>query len=80
MRLGTAVEDALRRDLTLNALFYRLGDASSPRPTEQPALEDLTGHGLADLVPLGSRLICVWSRAALWCFRSWLLPLHLVVQ
>ena len=40
MAFGTAEEDALRRDLTINALFYNL-------VTEE--VEDLTGRGLADL-------------------------------
>lgn len=37
---GTAEEDALRRDATLNALFYNLNKGE---------IEDLTGKGLADL-------------------------------
>lgn len=37
---GTAEEDALRRDATLNALFYNLNLGK---------IEDLTGQGLADL-------------------------------
>ena len=37
VRLGTAEEDALRRDLTINALFYRV---------DTGAIEDLTGRGL----------------------------------
>lgn len=37
---GTAEEDALRRDATLNALFYNLN---------QSKIEDLTGRGIADL-------------------------------
>lgn len=40
MEFGTAVEDALRRDATVNALFYNLDKAE---------LEDLTGHGLEDM-------------------------------
>jgi tRNA nucleotidyltransferase/poly(A) polymerase len=40
MEFGTAVEDALRRDATVNALFYNLDKAE---------LEDLTGQGLQDL-------------------------------
>ncbi|KAJ8904146.1 hypothetical protein NDN08_000673 [Rhodosorus marinus] len=37
---GTAEEDALRRDLTINALFYNINDG---------VVEDLTGSGLTDL-------------------------------
>lgn len=37
---GTAEEDALRRDATLNALFYNLN---------QSKIEDFTGRGLSDL-------------------------------
>ncbi|QFZ28813.1 putative CCA tRNA nucleotidyltransferase [Clavispora lusitaniae] len=37
---GTAEEDALRRDATLNALFYNLNKSE---------IEDFTGKGLADL-------------------------------
>lgn len=40
MKMGTAKEDALRRDATINALFYNL-------QTEQ--VEDLTGRGLQDM-------------------------------
>ena len=40
VEMGTAEEDALRRDLTMNALFYNVS-------TE--AVEDWTGRGLADL-------------------------------
>ncbi|KAJ5121520.1 uncharacterized protein N7515_009481 [Penicillium bovifimosum] len=40
MEFGTAVEDALRRDATINALFYNLNESK---------LEDLTGRGLDDL-------------------------------
>lgn len=40
MEYGTAEEDALRRDATLNALFYNLN---------QNCIEDLTGKGLDDL-------------------------------
>lgn len=40
MAFGTAEEDALRRDLTINALFYNLVTGE---------VEDLTGRGLADL-------------------------------
>ena len=40
MRIGTPEEDALRRDLTLNALFYNINTAE---------VEDLTGNGLHDL-------------------------------
>ena len=38
---GTATEDALRRDFTINSLFYNIN-------TRQ--VEDLTRHGLSDLV------------------------------
>ncbi|EEP80011.1 predicted protein [Uncinocarpus reesii 1704] len=40
MEFGTAEEDALRRDATLNALFYNLHTSS---------IEDFTGRGIADL-------------------------------
>jgi tRNA nucleotidyltransferase/poly(A) polymerase len=40
MEFGTAEEDALRRDATVNAMFYNLNTS---------ALEDLTGLGLQDL-------------------------------
>ncbi|KAK9291407.1 hypothetical protein L1049_019354 [Liquidambar formosana] len=40
MRFGTAEEDAYRRDLTINSLFYNINTNS---------VEDLTGRGLADL-------------------------------
>lgn len=40
MEFGTPEDDALRRDATLNALFYNLNTSS---------LEDLTGKGLSDM-------------------------------
>ncbi|KAF7716155.1 Uncharacterized protein PECH_005431 [Penicillium ucsense] len=40
MEFGTAEEDALRRDATINALFYNLNEAK---------LEDLTKRGLHDM-------------------------------
>ncbi|GMH00330.1 hypothetical protein Nepgr_002169 [Nepenthes gracilis] len=40
MRFGTAEEDAYRRDLTINSLFYNINTNS---------VEDLTGRGIADL-------------------------------
>ncbi|KAJ6096127.1 hypothetical protein N7486_006873 [Penicillium sp. IBT 16267x] len=40
MEFGTAVEDALRRDATINALFYNLNESK---------LEDLTEQGLNDM-------------------------------
>ncbi|OJJ51248.1 hypothetical protein ASPZODRAFT_55687 [Penicilliopsis zonata CBS 506.65] len=40
MEFGTAEEDALRRDATINALFYNLNESK---------LEDLTGSGIEDM-------------------------------
>lgn len=40
MRIGTAEEDALRRDLTINSLFYNIN---------RGVVEDMTGRGLDDL-------------------------------
>ncbi|KAL4883430.1 hypothetical protein BJY04DRAFT_226490 [Aspergillus karnatakaensis] len=40
MEFGTAEEDALRRDATINALFYNLNESK---------VEDLTQRGLADM-------------------------------
>ncbi|KAJ5952764.1 uncharacterized protein N7479_011177 [Penicillium vulpinum] len=40
MEFGTALEDALRRDATINALFYNLNESQ---------LEDLTKRGLDDM-------------------------------
>ncbi|KAL4950207.1 hypothetical protein BDW69DRAFT_197456 [Aspergillus filifer] len=40
MEFGTATEDALRRDATINALFYNLNDSE---------VEDLTEKGLEDM-------------------------------
>jgi tRNA nucleotidyltransferase (CCA-adding enzyme) len=40
MRFGTPLQDALRRDLTINALFYNINEDK---------VEDFTGHGLRDL-------------------------------
>lgn len=40
MSFGTPLEDAMRRDMTVNALFYNVHTA---------AIEDWTQHGLADL-------------------------------
>ncbi|KAJ1463224.1 hypothetical protein M885DRAFT_430467 [Pelagophyceae sp. CCMP2097] len=40
MEFGTPEQDALRRDFTINALFYNL---------HTKAIEDLTKHGLTDL-------------------------------
>lgn len=40
MDIGTPLEDAMRRDLTINALFYNINTAT---------VEDLTGKGLEDL-------------------------------
>lgn len=41
VRLGTALEDAQRRDFTINALFYNINER---------AIEDFTGQGLTDLM------------------------------
>ncbi|XP_043809354.1 tRNA nucleotidyltransferase cca2 isoform X2 [Manihot esculenta] len=40
MKFGTAKEDALRRDLTINSLFYNINTC---------LVEDLTGRGIEDL-------------------------------
>lgn len=40
MRIGTAEEDAFRRDLTINSLFYNINEG---------IVEDMTGRGLEDL-------------------------------
>lgn len=40
MRFGTAEEDAYRRDLTINSLFYNINTSS---------VEDFTGRGISDL-------------------------------
>ncbi|XP_074563184.1 tRNA nucleotidyltransferase cca2 [Curcuma longa] len=40
MKFGTAKEDAYRRDLTINSLFYNINTSS---------VEDLTGRGVQDL-------------------------------
>jgi hypothetical protein len=40
MGFGTAQEDAMRRDFTINAMFFNVNDET---------VEDLTGHGFADL-------------------------------
>ena len=40
MRIGTAAEDAFRRDLTINALFYNINTGH---------VEDWTGRGISDL-------------------------------
>lgn len=40
MRIGTPLEDAMRRDLTINALFYNIN---------QQIVEDFTGRGCDDL-------------------------------
>ena len=40
MRIGTPHEDAARRDLTINALFYNINEGT---------VEDFTGRGLQDL-------------------------------
>ena len=40
MRIGTALEDAMRRDLTINALFYNINCRT---------VEDFTGQGMQDI-------------------------------
>ncbi|XP_073142305.1 tRNA nucleotidyltransferase cca2-like isoform X1 [Henckelia pumila] len=40
MEFGTAQQDAYRRDLTINSMFYNINSSS---------VEDLTGRGIADL-------------------------------
>ena len=40
IEIGTAYEDAMRRDLTINSLFYNVNDGQ---------VEDFTGRGLRDL-------------------------------
>ena len=40
MQIGTPSEDAYRRDLTINSLFYNINEEK---------VEDFTGHGIADL-------------------------------
>eukprot|EP00584_Thalassiosira_punctigera_P000529 CAMPEP_0172527070 /NCGR_PEP_ID=MMETSP1067-20121228/1847_1 /TAXON_ID=265564 ORGANISM="Thalassiosira punctigera, Strain Tpunct2005C2" /NCGR_SAMPLE_ID=MMETSP1067 /ASSEMBLY_ACC=CAM_ASM_000444 /LENGTH=706 /DNA_ID=CAMNT_0013310735 /DNA_START=177 /DNA_END=2297 /DNA_ORIENTATION=+ len=40
MRIGTPLEDAMRRDLTINSLFYNINE---------DRVEDMTGRGLDDL-------------------------------
>jgi len=40
MRFGTPLEDAERRDLTINSLFYNI---------HTDLIEDWTGYGLSDL-------------------------------
>ena len=42
IEIGTAREDAYRRDLTINSLFYNINETK---------VEDFTGHGLKDLLP-----------------------------
>jgi hypothetical protein len=67
VRLGTAEEDALRRDLTINALFYRV---------DTGAIEDLTGRGLDGACSYSSSLavtVAAWLPAAGCCWL--LLPL-----
>lgn len=40
MTFGTPEQDAMRRDFTINALFYNINTSS---------VEDLTGRGITDL-------------------------------
>jgi tRNA nucleotidyltransferase/poly(A) polymerase len=46
MKFGSAQQDAARRDLTINAMFYNLNTAS---------VEDLTGKGVEDLASMTLR-------------------------
>ena len=48
MTIGTPIEDAERRDLTINSLFYNLNEG---------VVEDFTGRGLSDLENVKT-LIC----------------------
>ena len=41
MEMGTPLEDALRRDLTFNSLFYNINEEK---------VEDFTGKGIEDLL------------------------------
>ena len=40
IKIGTPEQDAYRRDLTINAMFYNISESK---------VEDLTGKGLSDL-------------------------------
>ncbi len=40
IKIGTPLEDALRRDLTINSMFYNINSNT---------IEDLTGRGISDL-------------------------------
>ena len=40
IEFGTPSEDAYRRDLTINSMFYNINDEK---------IEDWTGHGISDL-------------------------------
>jgi tRNA nucleotidyltransferase (CCA-adding enzyme) len=49
-RVGTATEDAHRRDFTLNALFFNVTESVRRGTSSTDAcVEDLTGRGLDDL-------------------------------
>ena len=55
MAFGTPEEDAMRRDLTINALFYNIFTG---------LVEDYTGRGVADL-KVKNPFVTLWGRDAM---------------